>query len=111
VQMKEVFTNILINAFEAVEETGGYVSVTSRIEKDGGPAVIFEDSGRGMGKEELKNIFSPFWTTKARGNGLGLTVAESIVKMHGGRIEASGKEGEGSTFSVFLPPELVEKAN
>lgn len=103
VRMKEVFTNILVNAFESVENPGGQVSVKARVEKDGGAAVIFEDTGRGISRDLLREIFSPFFTTKSRGNGLGLTVAERMVKMHGGSIEVESREGEGSVFTVRLP--------
>ena len=103
VQIKEVFTNIMANAFESLDAGGGSVRISSRVEKDGRTVIIINDTGRGMAPDNIGKIFSPFFTTKARGNGLGLTVADRIVRMHGGRIEVESREGGGSSFRVSLP--------
>jgi signal transduction histidine kinase len=61
------------------------------------------DSGVGMSPETLKSIFDPFYTTKANGTGLGLSVSYGIIREHGGRIDVESVPGGGSTFTVVLP--------
>ncbi len=110
-QIREVFTNILANAFESVGEACGSVEIKAETAQDSSVAVVFSDSGGGIGREELANIFSPFFTTKARGNGLGLTVSNHIMKMHGGRIEVESEKGKGSVFRVVFPPQATVPEN
>jgi signal transduction histidine kinase len=68
----------------------------------------FTDNGPGIPEENLDQLSEPFFTTKSKGTGLGLTITYSIVDAHGGQIEALSKEGEGATFIVTLP--LLEQA-
>jgi len=74
-------------------------------------AVTVSDSGKGMTEEIQRNIFRPFFTTKkrSRGAGIGLTTARDVIARHGGRIEASGSPGAGSTFTVYLPAAKEEE--
>ena len=67
--------------------------------------IIFRDTGSGIPREDLKNIFTPFFTTKSAGKGigLGLSIAYRIVEIHKGKIEAESRQGEGSTFKITLP--------
>lgn len=67
--------------------------------------VTMTDSGIGIAPEKLEQIFTPFYTDKNRGTGLGLTIAKSIVEKHQGRIEVASHLGEGSSFTILLPIE------
>lgn len=106
-QLRQVFTNLVINAVQAMEGSG---SVTIRAVAGSGNdccRVEIEDTGNGIPPEQLKDIFTPFFTTKTSGTGLGLSVSYGIVKEHGGTISAQSKSGAGSVFVVTLP--LVRK--
>lgn len=102
--LQQVFMNLLLNAMQAMPE-GGTISIGAV--RDSADFVRFDvrDSGKGIEPEMLQHIFEPFFTTKevGRGTGLGLAVAYSIVKRHGGRIEVASEKGKGSVFSVYLP--------
>ena len=102
-QLQQVFTNIMLNAYQAMPD-GGRLTITTRQEKDD-VEIVFSDTGVGIPAEDVKRIFDPFYTTKevGQGTGLGLSVSYGIVKSHGGTIEAESKQHEGSTFTVRLP--------
>ncbi|MFA6293169.1 MAG: ATP-binding protein, partial [Victivallales bacterium] len=104
VQIREVFTNILNNAADAIPDHGGEIEVRSRVYHDL-VAIHIKDNGHGIAKEDLKKIFEPFFTTKAKGTGLGLTVCGQIVKMHGGSINISSRKGKGTSVIITLPKE------
>ncbi|GAB6887829.1 ATP-binding protein [Desulfothermus okinawensis JCM 13304] len=101
--LKQVFINLFLNAIQAMPD-GGYLKITAR-EKQGYIEIGVEDSGMGMPPEVLDRIFDPFFSTKpvGKGTGLGLSIAYGIVKKHGGHIEVKSKQGEGTTFFVYLP--------
>ncbi len=100
-QLKQVFINIMTNAIHALSRGGRLtVNVDSR---DDQVMIAFEDTGVGIPAERLPDIFNPFMTTKEDGTGLGLSMAQRIVEEHGGRIEVQSSQGEGSTFTVYLP--------
>jgi two-component system NtrC family sensor kinase len=107
-QIKQVFLNMVINAIEAMPR-GGELIITSRLEngkeqqKKDWLRVSFADNGMGLTAEELQHIFEPFYTTKARGTGLGLSVSYGIVERHGGHIDVKSIPGKGTLFSVRLP--------
>ena len=108
-QLRQLFLNLLLNAVQAMRR-GGRVEVSSRQVAapegqgdDGGVQIEIADTGKGMKEEELESIFSPFFTTKEAGTGLGLTVAYRIVENHGGRISVSSESGRGTRFTVVLP--------
>ena len=102
-QLQQVFLNILINAFAAVEK-GGNIDLESREEYNGTVAVAIQDDGSGMSAETLDHIFEPFFTTKKEyGTGLGLPITYGIVKRLGGTITVDSKENEGTIFTVYLP--------
>ena len=65
--------------------------------------VAFKDTGVGIPEENMGELFNPFFTTKAKGQGLGLPVCKRLVEAHDGRITVESKPGEGSTFTVELP--------
>ncbi len=103
-QIRQVFLNLLANAADACRDSGGTITVSTKLEGDR-VAVVFQDSGIGMSPEEIELIFRPFYTTKpaVKGTGLGLSVSYGIVNNHGGEIVAQSRPGEGSTFTVLLP--------
>ncbi|MFX1411455.1 MAG: PAS domain S-box protein [Promethearchaeota archaeon] len=107
-RMKQVFLNLINNAFQAMPR-GGTLTVTSERVGDE-VAVRFADTGVGIPPDDLPRIFEPFFTTKpvGQGTGLGLSVSLGIVQEHGGRIEVESQEGQGSTFTVWLPVRAAE---
>lgn len=102
-QIEQVIFNIVLNAIQAIKNDGE-IRINTFIEKDFLNIIIL-DNGPGILEENLKNIFSPFFTTKpsGEGTGLGLFVCEKIVKDHGGSIEVESKPGEFTKFTVKLP--------
>ena len=110
-RLTQVFLNLVKNAFQAMER--GALAVTTRVETDyhvreQGTApnrfiwVDLADEGMGIREEDLPHIFSPFFTTKNNGTGLGLATCYRIIKEHGGTIRVESTEGKGSTFKVSL---------
>lgn len=104
-QMKEVFHNILTNAVDALagHKKGEIKIHAARRESQGEIAIAFGDNGAGIHKSDLKKIHEPFFTTKSKGTGLGLTVCFQIIENHHGRIEVVSQQGRGAVFTVFLP--------
>lgn len=102
-KLQQVFTNLIMNARDAMFE-GGTITLTTA---NGGKEVIIEvhDNGTGIEPENLKKVFDPFFTTKGVGNGtgLGLAVTYGIVQEHAGSIEARSEPGEGTTFKLVFP--------
>jgi two-component system sensor histidine kinase HydH len=103
-QMIQVILNLAYNAMEGMPEGGTLTFRTSRIAGDAGAAVglSIRDTGRGIKREDIKNIFKPFFTTKERGVGLGLPICQRIVKSHGGRLRVKSIPGQGSIFYIRL---------
>jgi len=108
-QLQQVFMNIISNAAETIEASGGGVLglETRYLQKSQRIAVIFKDTGIVIPKENISKIFEPFFTTKKEGKGvgLGLSVAYGIVRDHGGSIYVEPQEGKGNIFTVKLPLE------
>jgi two-component system NtrC family sensor kinase len=104
-QLRQVFLNLLLNAQQAMEKGGRITVRTSVYEQALQPTVSVQisDTGRGISESDLARIFEPFFSTRAKGTGLGLWVTQDIVRHHGGRIEATSAEGVGTTFNVILP--------
>lgn len=107
-QLRQVFLNLGINAVQAMAPGGGTLTVSTRrrmARRDPGVfvEVIFADSGPGIARDQLKNLFIPFFTTKEKGTGLGLPISQRIVSHHGGTIEVRTAPGRGSQFIVVLP--------
>lgn len=111
-QLTQVFLNLVKNAFQAME-VGGVLTLTTRLETDyhirepGTAAnrliwVDLADNGHGISEEHLAHIFSPFFTTKVNGTGLGLATCDRIMREHGGTIRVESVAGTGSTFKVSL---------
>ncbi|MCF6095439.1 HAMP domain-containing histidine kinase [Thermovorax subterraneus] len=100
-QLEQVFINLIQNAFEAVEEGGSIDIIVSKLNEK--VTVEVKDNGRGIGPEVKDKIFSPFFTTKKNGTGLGLFISKRIVENHGGNIYFNSVEEEGTTFVVEFP--------
>jgi two-component system, NtrC family, sensor kinase len=117
-QLRQVFTNLALNAVQAMPQ-GGTLHVATRLIRDAGCGVrnkdmdsasdrdfaeiSVEDTGEGIAPGNLSQLFNPFFTTKASGTGLGLSVSYGIVKEHGGRITVESETGKGTAFRVVLP--------
>ncbi len=113
-QLRQLFTNLLTNAFEALEGRGDVQINALALAADeeavpgvepAGPMVevSVSDSGPGVPPEVADRIFSPFFTTKPQGSGLGLAIVRKIIDAHDGRIDIGGRQGGGTTFRVTLP--------
>jgi PAS domain S-box-containing protein len=102
-KMRRVFVNIIRNAFEAMPK-GGTLTIESEDLSDS-VAFSFSDTGVGMSRETLSKVWSPLFTTKAKGMGFGLSICRRLVEAHGGKIRATSKIGEGTTFTVTMPAE------
>ncbi|MGH7385530.1 MAG: two-component system sensor histidine kinase NtrB, partial [Candidatus Rokuibacteriota bacterium] len=100
-QMTQVLWNIALNGVEAMEGRGRLGIVVAR--RGGAVAIAVSDSGGGIGPDERRRIFEPFYSRKRTGTGLGLTIAQRIVATHGGRIDVESTPGRGSCFTVLLP--------
>jgi signal transduction histidine kinase len=105
-QMKQVVLNMIRNAMEAVTDRAdglmGQIEVGAR--REGSEVRIFiSDNGKGMDIRTLDRLFSPFFTTKENGTGLGLSVSDRIIKNHGGCISVSSRVNEGTHFVISLP--------
>lgn len=101
-ELREVFSNLLINAFDAMPQ-GGSVIIETRVNgKDG--TIRLSDTGVGMPPEVRERCFQPFFTTKGdRGTGLGLAMVQASVRRHTGTIEVTSEVGVGTTFVIRLP--------
>jgi signal transduction histidine kinase len=113
-QLRQLFTNLLTNAFEAMDGRGTITICATPLaeeepsgERDGhgGPMLLMEvsDDGPGVPQDLMDKIFSPFFTTKPQGSGLGLAIVRKIVDAHDGRIDVSACAGGGTRFRVTLP--------
>lgn len=103
-RLTQVFVNLLNNARDALQQNGGTLSIQYFCE--GKDLVIrFKDTGPGIKAEDLKHVFTPFFTTKepGQGTGLGLSISYGIIQEHGGTLEAESLEGVGTTFTIRLP--------
>jgi two-component system NtrC family sensor kinase len=102
-QLRQVFTNLVANGLQAME-TGGTLTVSTAFDRTMGfCSVTIGDSGPGISAEVREKLFTPFFTTKTLGTGLGLAVSYGIVKDHGGDIRVESEEGQGAAFTVLLP--------
>lgn len=102
-QLNQVFMNLLLNASQAISDTGT-ITIRTRAREDG-VLIDIEDTGAGIQPANLKRIFEPGFTTKGArvGMGLGLLISRQIVEHHGGRIDVRSEPGAGTKFTVWLP--------
>lgn len=99
--LKRAFVNIIKNSIDAVP-IGGEIRISSTL-KDGLVRVSFKDSGEGIPKDDLMQIFEPFVTSRSTGTGLGLTIVKEIIEKHKGNIKIASAEGKGTEVTVSLP--------
>ncbi len=100
-QLKQVFLNLVTNAVQAMEQLGGSIDITT--ESGGGYVEVrVEDTGPGIAPEDLTKVFDPFFTKRAEGTGLGLTIVHRIIDEHDGHIEVSSSP-KGTVFTVSIP--------
>jgi signal transduction histidine kinase len=109
VQLQQVFMNLMLNAIEAMKDTGGELTIRSRVDSEGRLFVSISDTGIGFPAGSAEQIFEPLHTTKPQGTGMGLTITRSIVESYGGRVWATANQDVGATFHFVLPCEA--KAN
>jgi PAS domain S-box-containing protein len=112
-QMGQVFSNLFINAAEAMPAGGSIEVAADAVEVGAAPApalapgryvrTTVTDHGAGISPDVLPRIFDPYFTTKSRGSGLGLATVHSIVKRHGGHVEVRSEPSRGATFTIYLP--------
>jgi C4-dicarboxylate-specific signal transduction histidine kinase len=102
VQLQQVFMNLMLNAIEAMKDSGGELTMKSQLQ-DGQLQFSVSDTGVGLPAEKMDQIFSAFFTTKPQGSGMGLSISRSIVESHGGRLWATANDGRGATFHFTLP--------
>jgi len=103
--MERVFTNLALNAYEAMGSGGGKLRVAAVPSSDGkrGIEITFQDTGPGIPADQREQIFNPFFTTKETGVGLGLSIVSKIIDDHRGWIRVSSEPGHGACFQIFLP--------
>jgi two-component system sensor histidine kinase HydH len=105
VRMMQVFTNLFLNAIQAVGRAGE-VTVSTRLQGKARARflqITVADNGRGISPAQRESIFEPFYTTRSDGTGLGLTIVKKIVEQHDGRIEVESEKGKGTQFTILLP--------
>jgi PAS domain S-box-containing protein len=101
-KIKRVFVNLIKNAIDSMPK-GGKLTIDGKV--DGNFKISFKDTGIGISDEDLPKLFSPLFTTKAKGMGFGLAICKRIVEAHGGTITVKTAKGQGTTFTVTLPIE------
>ncbi|WP_338786313.1 sensor histidine kinase [Metabacillus sp. FJAT-53654] len=104
-QIKQVLINIIKNAIEAIDN-GGNINVSlAQVSHLNDPYIEIEvkDDGNGLTEEQLKKLFTPFYSSKEKGLGLGLSICKQIIESHRGKMEVSSLINEGTTFKIKLP--------
>jgi len=100
-QITRVFLNLTTNAIQAMEN-GGTLTISTK-KTNGFVEISFKDTGIGISKENMEKIFTPFFTTRAKGMGMGLPICKKFIESHSGSIEVESEVGKGTTFTVKLP--------
>ncbi|MGD0271849.1 MAG: ATP-binding protein, partial [Candidatus Sulfotelmatobacter sp.] len=111
VQLQQVLMNLMLNGIEAMQDTnsGGQLTIRSSKGQGGQLLVSVSDTGKGLPSDQADKIFNAFFSTKADGTGMGLSISRSIIESHGGRLWATSNSGPGATFNFTLPsPEAQE---
>ncbi len=103
-RMNQVLLNLYLNAIDAMDDSGGKLTVSLEADVSGRRTVIrVSDNGTGISEDDLAHIFDPYFTTKPSGTGLGLAIAHKILEVHRGEISIDSRPGKGTTVSLFLP--------
>jgi len=105
VQLQQVLMNLMLNGIEAMQDakTEGQLTIRALMAEHGQLLISVADTGVGVSPEQADQIFNAFFSTKAQGTGMGLSISRSIVESHGGRLWATPNSGRGATFSFTLP--------
>ncbi len=106
IQIEQVLVNLARNAMDAVEQQSAdrrVIEIHTRQDEGGHLLVEVHDSGPCVSDREIRRMFDPFYTTKAEGMGMGLTISQSIADAHDGKLWAHPREGGGCIFSFRLP--------
>ena len=105
IQLQQVILNLVVNGIDAMKDTSGEnrtISIrTAHVEKF--VELSLSDRGAGIPEDKLKEVFEPFFTSKAEGMGMGLSIARTIVEAHHGQIWAENRDGGGASFRIRLP--------
>jgi signal transduction histidine kinase len=107
VQLQQVLMNLMLNGIEAMQDTGGELTVASKRTEDGQLLISVSDTGIGFSIDEAERIFEAFFTMKPHGTGMGLSISRRIIASHGGHLLASPNTGRGATFQFTLPVEAT----
>jgi PAS domain S-box-containing protein len=111
VQLQQVFLNLMLNGIDAMKEMNGGSELIIKSEADEGELRIsVRDTGVGLRPEQADQIFKAFFTTKANGTGMGLSISRSIIESHGGRLWFISNSGQGATFQFTLPATMAAHA-
>jgi signal transduction histidine kinase len=110
IQLQQVLMNLMLNGVEAMHGSPGELTVRLQPDERGDVLVSVSDAGVGLPVERTDQLFTPFFTTKPQGSGMGLAISRSIVESHGGRLWATPNAGRGATFHVVLPAGAREGA-
>jgi len=102
-KMKQVFLNLYLNAFEAMENGGTLFVELRKDDRAGAVLIIISDTGTGIKDEDLARVFDPYFTTKSSGTGLGLAIVHKIIESHGGEVWVESRPAEGTAVTIFLP--------
>jgi PAS domain S-box-containing protein len=106
-QITQVLGNLILNAYQSMQD-GGDLTISAR-EKGKNIEIEVKDTGIGIPKENIEQLFDPLFTTKPRGIGLGLTVSKMLMNANNGKIEVSSEVGKGSIFTIYLPVQDEEQ--
>jgi signal transduction histidine kinase len=111
VALQQVLMNLMLNAIEAMKETGtpGRLTITTRQVENRQILVSVSDTGLGLPPERTEQIFNAFFTSKPQGTGMGLPISRSIIESHGGRLWVTSNSGPGVTFQFTLPVEAAAR--
>jgi two-component system nitrogen regulation sensor histidine kinase NtrY len=107
--MEQAFINLVRNCIDALNgRSNGLIQVRASLLQNRYPKLEISDNGTGISPEHESQVFIPFFTTKQKGTGIGLSIVRKIINMHGGTIQVDSSEGRGSTFVIRLPQNLPE---
>jgi len=102
VKLEEAFLNFFANAIDSMEDDGGTLTISANVENDN-VIIKFIDTGKGIADKDIDKVFDPFYTRKKHGTGLGMGLAQNIIKAHKGDISVISKQGKGTQIIVSLP--------
>ena len=108
IQLQQVLLNLLVNGMDAMDEIKDHrKELVIRVRSEDGNVVVrVEDSGKGLDEQTAQKIFTPFFTTKPHGIGLGLSISRSIIEAHEGRLWATPRPSGGAVFQFTLPASI-----